>query len=297
MLEIVATLALLGSAATTADEPVHSKAFWQSVVESEWAVPDGEAPKELLADLFLNLGSPDSELRDDLAYGIAYRWLEKPGLLTADDKEELVEGLVANLERGVGEVGKDTVLLRSFSALVLALFARSDLKEPFLDRTEFDRLLDATIEYSKNERDVRGWDPKLGWLHSAAHTADLFKFLARNEKVTKEQQSRIAVALADKAVTAGEVLRFGEDERLGAAWFSLISREDFDPASIDPFLARLAEGRDQRGTGGFDLARFAARQNGVALLRVLYVGLSTVEDPPERVTAARERLLAELRRY
>jgi len=43
--------------------------------------------------------------------------------LKADERRTLVSQLSANLRRGIGESGTDTVLLRSFSALDLSIFA------------------------------------------------------------------------------------------------------------------------------------------------------------------------------
>ena len=40
------------------------------------------------------------------------------------------------------------------------------------------------LAYLAAELDLRGIEPRVGWIHATAHTADLLKFLARNPRFT-----------------------------------------------------------------------------------------------------------------
>ena len=91
----------------------------------------------------------------------------------------LVTTLATSLRAGIGEAGTDTVLLRSFSALDLSILAALELQDPALDDSGYRGLLDDALAYLAAERDLRGIDPRVGWIHATAHTADLLKFLAR----------------------------------------------------------------------------------------------------------------------
>ena len=99
------------------------------------------------------------------------------------DLRPMILMLEANLRKGIGAIGTDGVLLRSFSALTLSVVAARDSEAPFLSAEEYATLLDAALAYFHDERDTRGFDAAKGWMHSAAHTSDLLKFLARNPRL------------------------------------------------------------------------------------------------------------------
>jgi hypothetical protein len=50
------------------------KAFWQAVMKKEFKVPTGVPLPTLLDELSTMLGSPDPELRDDIAYSVLANW-------------------------------------------------------------------------------------------------------------------------------------------------------------------------------------------------------------------------------
>ncbi len=60
-----------------------------------------------------------------------------------------------NLEQGLDASDDDRVLLRSFSALALALIVARDNQTPFLSREEVGALLERAIDYSARERELR----------------------------------------------------------------------------------------------------------------------------------------------
>jgi hypothetical protein len=70
------------------------------------------------------------------------------------------------------------VFKRSFSALCLASLIRRELSTPFLGPQRFQALLADALEYLRQERDLRGFDPRKGSIHATAHTADLLANLA-----------------------------------------------------------------------------------------------------------------------
>ena len=86
------------------------------------------------------------------------------------------------LDDGLGTAGDDRVFKRSFSALCLSLIAAADLSASFLEPAEFHAFFDRMLDYFQRERDLRGFDPVHGWMHTVAHTSDALKFLSRNPK-------------------------------------------------------------------------------------------------------------------
>ena len=159
------------------DQPGHDREFWRAIAKNHFAVPDGQPIVPLLQELSGLLGSPDPELRDDLAYTIIDQWVRHQDV-SAAELNSLADAWRANLRSGIGESGTETVFKRSFSALCLASLARRELKTPFLGPVRFQALLGDALAYLKDERDLRAFDPSKGWMHATAHTADLLSNLA-----------------------------------------------------------------------------------------------------------------------
>jgi hypothetical protein len=263
----------------------HDASFWRSIVENDYALPPGESAADLLDELTPLLGSADAEERDTFGYGIPAHWIYRQRLLSADELQHLVRSWSANLRAGIGSTGDDGVLLRSFSALDLSILAALDNVEPFLEPDQRRALLDAALGYLADERDLRGYVAGKGWLHSAAHTADLLKFLARSDRLAPADQGRILAAIEAK-LDVSMVYTWGEDERLARAVLSVVRRDDFDRAEFDRWLARLAAGADGMWEGELDPRRFQAVQNAKNLLRSLLVLVSNADGSAQEVRGA-----------
>jgi hypothetical protein len=88
------------------------------------------------------------------------------------------------------------------------------LQVPALDETGYRRLLDAAFAYLRDERDLRGFEPRVGWIHATAHTADLLKFLARDPRFSRPDQGRLLEAVWVRLAASGApVFTHAEDER------------------------------------------------------------------------------------
>lgn len=289
---IVVTTSAPGWAIDQATAP-HDKAFWRAIAAQKFAVPAGESVPVLVRELSGYLGSPDPELRDDIAYTTLAAWIYRQRIVPADVTRTLVGDWTRNLSAGIGERGTDSVFKRSFSALSLGIVAILDNEAPFLERTEFDRLLAAALAYLGAERDTRGFDPAKGWMHSAAHTADLLKFLGRSRYLTTDQQAAMLAAVSAKLEQVPEVLTHGEDERLARAVLSIVARQDFDASGFEKWIQSLAPARP---TSDPTPASLAAGQNRKNLIVSLFALLST--DPRDLATlqAARAAVLPVLKK-
>jgi hypothetical protein len=294
----LAAFVLAATAAAATQTPPHDAAFWRKLAADGYTVPEGASAGDLLLESATLVGSPDPTLRDGVAYGVAQSWILEKKLVEPPVMRRFVAALTPNLAKGVGTKGDDGVLLRSFSALELSLLAARDVKEPYLEPAERKALLDAALAYLAAERDLRGHDPKKGWIHATAHTADLLKFLARNAAVTPAEATRILAAIGDKIRDAGEVFAWGEDERLASAVLALVRRGDVDPTAWHGWLDALAA----LSAGGWweapelDVKKFAALQNGKHLLARAYVLLSAAPDPSPKVVEARSDVLEALKK-
>ena len=314
---IAPATALLSASLALAQPPAgeaRGKPFWLALAK-ECTVPAGESAFGLVTEAVSLLGSPDTEWRDDVGYGVVASCVYQKKLLKAEERRELVSRLSGNLRRGIGETGSDSVLLRSFSALDLSILAALEGKDPALEDAGFRKLLDDALAYLRDERDLRGLQPRVGWIHATAHTADLLKFLARDRRFTPADQVLVLdAAWAKMAAPGTPVFTHAEDERLAAALVSVVRRPDFDPALLDPWLARFAPlERQVWSKAPPDPPALDASQNTRNLLRSLYVLLSMPApgaagqgtagtsgtggaggDKAAREAAAREKVLATL---
>jgi Protein of unknown function (DUF2785) len=293
-------LAAPPAAGAGAEREARDATFWQGIVDRHYAVPEGESPAALMAELTVLLASPDPKLRDTYGYGIAVAWIYRDTRLSPVELKSLTSELTANLERGLGATGSDDVFRRSFSALDLSLLAALDLKQPFLAPVDFDRLLSAALAYLAGERDLRAYDEKKGWIHATAHTADLLRSLARNDKLGAADQGRIVDALEAKLRDADVAFTHGEDERLASTLASLVIRADATPALLDPWLVRIAKaGADLwRNEPLVDPVEYRSVQNQENALKNLHVILSVraLDKPlPDAAAAIDKKVLATLK--
>lgn len=271
----------------------HSKEFWQGIAERKFAVPHGEATPALADELVGLLGSTDPVLRDELAVSILTSWIYRQKLLGPDELRRITRTLQDNLRAGIGAAPEDGVLRRSFSALTLSIVAARENEAPFLSEGEYRALLDAAIAYLRDETDLRGYDTRRGWMHSAAHTSDLLKFLARHPRFTPADQARVLAALTAKNRTAASAFAHGEDERMARVIVSIARRADFDREAFGAWLAAAQAAATFPQTPTPDTLR--AQQNVRHLLTSAFAELSVDDRPSEGADFARAALRGALK--
>jgi hypothetical protein len=291
LLLAIGTTGIAGIAGSVeaAAAPPHPRTFWREIVRGGYKVPAGESPAVLLGELSGYLGSPDPELRDEFAAGITAEWIYEQKLLAPPELRQLLAVWSANLQRGLGESGTDSVFLRSYSALALSDIALLDDERPFLTSAEVDALLTAALDYLDGEKDVRGYDLQKGWIHSAAHTADLLRALGGSRYLKPADPGRILAAIGRKMDNPGGVFTYGENARLSAAVLALVRRADFDAAAFAALTDRFVSAAKPLWQGRLDPRRFAAVENSKQLLRSLYVQLAAQEGKPFPALAPTQR--------
>ena len=217
----------------------HNAAFWKTIKEHNFAVPSHESADALALEIADLAGSTDPLLRDSCGYEILANWIYRNKLLTGEQLEALRAKLLPAMISHIGESENDTVFGRSFSALYMSILAAQDLREPFLSAAVFKKTLDTALQCYAEENDLRGYVPVKGWAHATAHVADLLKFLARNPKLSGEDQKKIIAAIAQRCRTVPSVFVWGEDGRMAAALLSIVDRKDFDQSSFDEWFKAL----------------------------------------------------------
>jgi hypothetical protein len=297
LLLLASAQAAAAATSPATDVPAHGRTFWLQLLQ-ECKVPKGESAAALVNEAVSFQSSREPFWRDDIGYQVVLQCVYRQHRLTPAERRTLVEALAVNLRRGVGESNTDTVFLRSFSALDLSVIQALEVQDPVLDDAGFRNLADAALAYLVQEKDGRGFEPDVGWIHATAHTADLIKFLARDPRFTPADQARLLDAIWLKA-TAAETpgWDFGEDERIASALLSVTRRADFDSAAFGEWLERfLPLEKNYRNQEAPDLDAIEATQNVRDLLQNLYVQLSLEQPAPTAgQQAARTRALETLR--
>src|SRR5712671_3348688 len=199
-----------------------------------------------------------------------------------------------NLKSGIGESGTNSVLKRSFSALCLSLIAERDAKTPFLGETRYHQLLADALTYLQSERDLRGYDAKLGWIHANAHTADLLQALAANSLLTKEGENSILSAIGARLSSAPQVYTQGEQDRMAAAVLAVIRRPSFDATAFESWLMQLQDEDKRVWANPLTPETLARYQNHTYFLQALAVRLS-LEPDSSRTADFKTRVLGILR--
>jgi hypothetical protein len=266
------------------------KAFWQAVLDADGAVPDGHTVAELTPQLLANLGAVDPELRDGLAFSTLEIWMYRR-LYTSAELWDMAQQLVRNLAASLGEQDTDSVFLRSFSALTLAVIVHNDNKHTLFEEAQTRELLGQALAYIPAERDLRGYVAAKGWAHAVAHGSDLLWLLARNRYLGAADLERILDAIAAKvAPPDAHIYLHNEDQRMVRAVVTALGRNQLTVAWLGAWLDRIARpgGRTVGVEGFFDglppaIASdvdLALLRNTTQFLRSLYFHLAFAEEPP-----------------
>ena len=113
------------------------------------------------------------------------------------------------------------------------------------------------LDYFERERDLRGFDPVHGWMHTVAHTSDALKFLARNPKLRAGSDVRLLAAVRAKIESHDAVFAWGENDRMALALQSAVRRPDADAAALTAWTQGLGD-RAPGSLGEWTAGRSAA---------------------------------------
>jgi hypothetical protein len=220
---------------------------WKAVIDAGFRLPEGLSQQAAVDELATMLGDSDPLVRDELGYTVL---------------EHLIPDLDAAVCRRLGDelAGRFTahdLHMRSFAALALA---------PIVERGVFETAwLDQFEGWYPREPHLRGWDAELGWLHAAAHGADLLGAFGLHPAVTPERMLNLAVRRL--RTPTDYLFAEMEDARLAHGIALTLIRPELSAAEsagwLDPIEADLSQDEAERV-----LPRFA---NMIRVLQALYM--------------------------
>ncbi len=215
-----------------------------------------------LAGLVEDLRCADPSVRDDRAYG---RLAELAGAGALDDH------LPELADSGIVLLGDGEVQARSFGALLLALVVDRDNRTGRAGEPVLRRALVAVTGWYVEEKDTRGWDPALGWLHAVAHGADLVGALAESPRLGRADLRRLLDLLVDRATTPTTLHWLqNEDDRVAVAMMAVLRRDLLDGNDVRAAVDRLAAAWRTAGSGSIG----AQTDNAVRLGRTWHLQLT-----------------------
>jgi hypothetical protein len=178
----------------------------------------------LLDEAVADLRSPDPVLRDEQAYGRLARWVP---LLDPDRRRALGDRMAERFT-------DPEVQARTFAPLVLARIVEGGPYDPAWTA--------AFTDWYLGERDLRGHDERLGWLHAVAHGADLLAALGRCPQA--DPVPLLATGRTRLLTPTDQVFDAMEDDRLGFALAVVLTRAELTERQslewLDPVAADFA---------------------------------------------------------
>jgi hypothetical protein len=247
-----------------------------------WKVDDVELRQVMALEWLACLGSPDPELRDELAFEALSAWMRGGGMSIATVRT-IGEHLLVQLKKTDAEG-----FAQPFSALVLAEVARVDRQKPIWTDAERGAMVDAAVAFERSVRDYRGFDERSGWRHAVAHGADWLMQLSLNPLLAKPQLDKILDAVASQVLAqGGHFYIYGEGERLAAPVIYAARRNLHTAADWQAWFSRIAAAATPP-KGQATQGSLARQHNAKVFLLPLYAALqeSAAADVRQRMLPA-----------
>lgn len=181
---------------------------------------------KLISEMLKDIGSTDSELRDELIYITFGQMIVANNVLNTDQIKQLLDICVddQHLFYRLGESETDSVFVRSFSVLILPLILNVDQRDPFLSESEIKYLRKRLFTYVKKEKDVRGYVDGKGWAHALAHAADALGEIAKHPHIKEDDLIELLEVINAKVLFSNSIYTHNEDERMALSAFNTIDR-------------------------------------------------------------------------
>ncbi|TQK42712.1 uncharacterized protein DUF2785 [Streptomyces sp. SLBN-118] len=258
---------------------------WESIAADGFAFPDDVSASRLGDELSAMLVSPDPEVRDEHAYTAAARWIR--------------EGHLDDVLEDLGNTAADRfthpeIQARTFAPLVLrCVLTRGHAVPGTLPEAAAERWYAGFSAWYPSERDTRGWDESLGWLHAVAHGADAASAFA---EALPGRRTQLLELCARRMTAPHTDYRYEqlEDARLARALSLILLAPDLSAEQATGWLSVVADALDGGGPGPVPPWAF----NTFATLQALHLhltrGLADGGVPPHAPIVA-ERVAAILR--
>ncbi|WP_157800284.1 DUF2785 domain-containing protein [Sporolactobacillus pectinivorans] len=209
--------------------------------QNAYRLPNELSELEAVQLVMCSLRSPDGELRDALGYTILSKWLLEKHFLDSDQLKEILGQATSEnmLYFKIGESGNDSVFLRTFSSLLIALILFRDNQDKFLTKVEFRETMNQLIHYCKLEKDYRSFVEGKGWAHAPAHMSDALDECVRSRFVGFDECRILWDGLQTLLQNAPFVFDAEEDERIAIPALAMVEFKKVSAADLLEWLKKI----------------------------------------------------------
>jgi hypothetical protein len=188
------------------------------IKESKFEFDESIDKSELASTLIENIGNHDSFVRDGLIYPTLATLLYYDHL-PKEDFVKFTRKLISEkgMKYDMPNYYELSVLTRSFSLLAIVIIIYRQRTDHVLSDELFNKLYTEFMDYFRNEVDFRGYIDNVGWAHSVAHSADVFKQLFRCEKLGETEFKEMLEVIRERFMINTYVFMSDEDERMVTA--------------------------------------------------------------------------------
>lgn len=243
-----------------------------------------ERVQELMPVLLENIGNTDSELRDDLIYGLFCKLIVEEQCVDEETLKTLFHTLLSEdyMFYNIGNTHDDSVFKRSFSVLTLTLVVSRLIDMEGISLDDMRDLMAQTKRYLTLESDSRGYVSEKGWAHSIAHCADLIEQISCFDSLTESDYIVLLEMVQDKLLTHPIPLSASEDERLSAfVTFGIVKEELVDLKVLLGWVEKFSVANGIEDA----ILRNTVRYNCRNFIRSVYMGLTHLGHDSQLMTA------------
>lgn len=237
----------------------------QEILENEAQIIDLD---ELIENMMFYIGDQDPMLRDRLIYRTFYKLIVEDKVIDEERCRRMLHQLLSDhyLFYQIQKSNGYQTVTRSFSILVIALILHRNRQLSFLTKEEFQMTKNECIRYFKEEKDVRGYDEKLGWIHAIAHCSDALEEVLLNQDINKNDCLAILTIAANVFTNSTMIFSHEEDERFLPVIEVMLNRNFISKQEIIEWSKQLEISENY-----LDYKSFVQRINGKNLLRSMKI--------------------------
>jgi hypothetical protein len=177
-------------------------------------------------------------------------------------------------------------LVRSFSLLQLVILVAVHNRDAIISDRSIKSLYTQFLKYFNEETVFTGYDPSVGFVHTIAHSADLFQQLMQVKSFGETELKTMFTAIANRFKISNYDFRHDEDERMVKALYAGLERDLLD----QQFLLQWVDSASRYTKPETFPERYYITNNVKHLLRSLYFKLLPQEKYSELVHAIAKHL-------
>ncbi|MDD6771673.1 DUF2785 domain-containing protein [Inconstantimicrobium porci] len=251
----------------------------EEIKHNDYKEDDKKVIKETTDLMLKYIGDTDPHLRDELIYSTFCYWITEKCYFNSEELKEILNVILDknHLFYKIGSEKEDSVVTRTFSMLVIDLLLYMNMQKQYLSLEEFNNLKDCVIRYYNEEKDLRGYEERIGWMHAAAHGADVLCSIVRSKQCDKETMLKVLDGLNHVLENTKYLLSHEEDERMATVVYEVVIRNVLGREKVCQWISRLGSVI----TPGYSDEKYIQRVNTKNFVRSLYFRLIREDNTTE----------------